>query len=253
MKVEVSIHKFDEVDTYKLVSLAFQSRYSAILESHGITSEKYAQVLENYKNPKNENMLVIARNHNTKKIVGWMHIYTGFPAIYFIGAWHPIIDTNQNEALIASKLLAHGIEFTRRSGIHTLEVHFNKMSEERTPLYEVYSDWYQSQNFSRITEEAYMKFNLENFKGITMETQAEFKFVKLSEIDNESLHNPFFETFLNSKDILFLSQTREQQEIAFRYWFDRTEPFCEQSSFAVLKDDKVIGFSAVRPRDKSRA
>jgi ribosomal protein S18 acetylase RimI-like enzyme len=251
MEVKANIHKFDKVDIDKLVSLAFDSRYGIILGSRNINPEKYKQVLENYKKQNDDHVVILATNHETERIIGWMHIYTGFPAIYFIGAWHPIVERNRNEAIIVSELLTHGIRFTKDSGIHTLEVHFNEMSEERDSLYEIYADWYKSQGFSRLTEEAYMESNLSNFKSITMETQPEFKFVKLSEIPNESLHNPFFESFLTSKDILFLSQTREQQEIAFKFWFDRNEPFCEQASYAILKDDEVVGFSAVRPKKNS--
>jgi ribosomal protein S18 acetylase RimI-like enzyme len=248
---EVNTHKFDEVDIEELVSIAFDSRYGTILKSRNITPEKYTQVLKNYANLNNENMAILCSDSKTKKLVGWMHIYTGFPAIYFIGPWHPIVKLKQDEGLIISELISHSIDFTERSGIHTLEVHFNEMSDELEPLYQTYADWYKSSGFSKITEEAYMEIDLGNFQNITMEIQPEYEFANLSGISNTSLHDPFFEAFLNSKDILFLSQTREQQEIAFKYWFDRSEPLGKQSSFALLENDKVIGFSAVRPKGDS--
>ena len=251
MQFDLSIHKFDEVEIEELVNLAFNSRYNTILKGRGISSEKYTQSLENFKLQNDENIIISARSPDNKKLVGWLRIYIGFPAIYFIGPWNPIIDRNQNENDIAAELLTKAIQFTQHSGIRTLEAHFSKMSEQLDTLYEIYADWFNSQGFPKITEEAYMEFNLENFKSITMETQPEYKFVNLSEISNETLRVPFFESFLNSKDMLFLSQTPEQQEIAFKYWFNRNEPFCEQSSFVVLKDDEVVGFCAVRPRKQS--
>jgi ribosomal protein S18 acetylase RimI-like enzyme len=251
MQFEFEVHKFDEVDIDELVSLAFDSKYSTILHTRGISSEKYRRSLENCKLQNNQNAVILARNPSSLKLVGWLQIYTGFPAIYFIRPWHPIIDRIQNEASVASELLTHAVQFTQNAGIHTLEAHFNEMSDELDSLYEILANWYESQGFPKITEEAYMEFNLENFKSITMETQPEYKFVNLSEVSNETLHEPFFESFLNSKDMLFLSQTPEQQEIAFKYWLNRNELFCEQSSFVVLKDDEVVGFCAVRPRKES--
>ena len=251
MQFELSIYKFDEVEIEELATLAFNSRYNTILQARGISSEKYMQSLENFKLQNDDNIVILARSSGNKKLLGWLRIYTGFPAIYFIGPWHPIINQNQNETKVASELLTHSMQFTKDSGIPTLEAHFSEMSKQLHPIYHNYANWYNSRGFLKITEEAYMELKLENFKSITMETQPEYKFVNLSEISNEKLRIPFFESFLNSKDMLFLNQTREQQEIAFKYWLNRNEPLCEQSSFVVMRDDEVIGFSAVRPRKGS--
>ena len=77
------------------------------------------------------------------------------------------------------------------------------------------------------------------------------RFEGIDNISNDRIKEPFFKSFIDRGDRLFLDMTRSQQTVSFNYWLRRSEPF-HRASILVMKGDDVIGLNVVR-QDNDKA
>ncbi|MBE0526536.1 MAG: GNAT family N-acetyltransferase [Candidatus Thorarchaeota archaeon] len=75
-----------------------------------------------------------------------------------------------------------------------------------------------------------------------------FRFENIDNVPNEDIEEPFFTSFRNGRDRLFLDMTNDQQKVSFNYWFRRSRPF-HRAAIIVMKDKEVVGFNLVRQDD----
>jgi ribosomal protein S18 acetylase RimI-like enzyme len=137
---------------------------------------------------------------------------------------------------------------TRRMGRERLEVQFNRITTRVRPLLHKYEGWYREERFRYATEETYMEASIAD-NTPEVEEFDKMSVKPISEISNEDLFEPFFDSFLDSKDGLFLSLSKDQQIDAFNYWFSRTRQFIDDAALCVLDNDEVTGFIVVREED----
>jgi len=137
---------------------------------------------------------------------------------------------------------------TKKMGKERLEVQFNRITSRIRPLLKRYEDWYREMGFRYATEETYMEAALTD-ELPDLKEFPELIVRLLSEVSNNDLLDPFFDTFLDSKNGLFLSMTKDQQNDAFNYWFSRSRQYIDDATLCVVDKDRVTGFIVVREED----
>ncbi|MFX0067232.1 MAG: GNAT family N-acetyltransferase [Candidatus Hermodarchaeota archaeon] len=70
-------------------------------------------------------VFIVARSK--EKLVGWLSIEIG-STMAELGRWHPYVDPNYNESVIASNLIKQGIDYIRKDGQIRLDITFNLYS-----------------------------------------------------------------------------------------------------------------------------
>ena len=102
-----------------------------------------------------------------------------------------------------------------------------------------------------MTEETAMELVADDKEIPQVETPEGFEIVPVSVKTNDEIKESFFETFLGSKDGLFIDMNHEQQVVTFNYWFNREREFIENAALLVLKEDEIAGFCVTRPNQNN--
>ncbi|MFW9803188.1 MAG: GNAT family N-acetyltransferase [Candidatus Thorarchaeota archaeon] len=236
-----------DADTAALAKVAYQARQASERGSPDLPVAKFIEALDAAADDDNLKVL-LCMSDRPDDLLGWLSLYTGFARMVFIGEWHPEVLPSDSYGVVARKLIREAKKATRRMGKERLEVQFNKITSRIRPLLYRYEGWYKEERFRYATEETYMEAaitgNMPEFEesdGITVQ--------RISEISNEDLFEPFFDSFLDSKDGLFLSLTKDQQIDSFNYWFSRTRQFVDDATLCVMDNDRVTGFIVVREEE----
>jgi len=247
--VEITINKFKDVDIPKLAKFMFEATKDTVFHEESQTKHSIEKSLQEMVNDENEIVMIASTE---EEIVGAMRIYVGFPEMAFTAKWHPIIHHSETREDIAIELIQFSKEYIKGKGFTRLEVNLSPIKQEHANVYNEYKSWYENAGFYKATEEVLLKVDLETYSlPSTQPSLPEgFRFESIDNVENEDIKDPFFNSFTNGKDRLFLDMTRVQQEVSFNFWFRRSEPF-HRATILVMKDDNVVGFNLVRQDDKS--
>jgi ribosomal protein S18 acetylase RimI-like enzyme len=236
-----------DANTEALAKVAFKARQASERRSPDLSVAKFKEALDSSADDDNLKVL-LCMSDRSDDLLGWLSFYTGFERMVFIGEWHPEVLPSDSYGVVARKLIREAKSATRRMGRERLEVQFNRITRRVRPLLHRYEDWYKEERFRYATEETYMEAAItdnwpefEEFNDLTIQ--------HISEISNEDLIEPFFDSFLDSKDGLFLSLTKDQQIDAFNYWFSRSRQFIDEATLCVLDKDRVTGFIVAREEE----
>ncbi len=191
------------------------------------------------------NTIFLISYNELDSIDGWLSIYLGFPRIAFIDNWHPYVTPNEHADEIARLLIEKAKEHIVEIGKERLEIEFTNAASH-PELLKRCASWYDDASFRWAAEEIGMHTNLESLELEKVPLPTNYLLVPIGELGNEVIRKPFFDSFTQSHDDLFLSMTDKQQIVAFDYWFNRTRPMVDQASYAVLFEDRCVGFTIAR-------
>ncbi len=184
------------------------------------------------------------------KIVGWISYYMGFPLMAFINGFLPVIDSMHEHGEIATSLIKASTEDIVDRGFSRLEIELILPTDAHRTLSQEYVEWYKSCGFRFAAEEAHMISDLSTVSLSEMLPPKESHLRKFSEMSYEQLERPCLQTFRNGGDRLFLSMKPAEQKVNVRYFFRRSEPFIDNASLVLERDDKILGFVITRMKDE---
>jgi ribosomal protein S18 acetylase RimI-like enzyme len=240
--MDVMMNIWDDVGIHELAHFALSIRHA----EGRLTTTTLEQIEQHFHCISNTCASRVVTVHSKDTLLGWLYLIIEYPKLVLMGDWHPIVFPGDKEREAAARLIEESIEYTRRERRERLEVALSGITEKNSHLFTKQKEWYESQGMEKVSE------------GISMECvltgsidDAEFpggyNLKSLTEIDNDKIYPYFYETFLASKDMLWLDQTAEQRRVTFDYWFSRSRPLNEKASIIPMSDQKVIGFSVIRP------
>ncbi len=245
MRTSISLLK--DVDSEALAKVAFQARESSERRNPELTVSIIKDSIDSAAENKDQKA-ILCKSDKSEDLLGWLSLYTGFARMVFIGEWHPEVVPSDSYGVVARKLIREAKKATQEMGKERLEVQFNRITTGIRPLLLKFESWYRDEGFLYATEETYMEASISgNWPEI--QEYEEINVKPLTEVSNEDLKDPFFDSFLDSKDGLFLSMTKEQQMDAFSFWFSRSRQFIDDATLCVLDGNNVAGFLVVREED----
>ncbi|MHA2140494.1 MAG: GNAT family N-acetyltransferase [Candidatus Thorarchaeota archaeon] len=236
-----------DADTAELARVAFQARQASERRSPDLTVARFKEALDSAADDDNLHV-VHCRSDKSEELLGWLSLHTGFTRMVFIGEWHPEVVPSDSYGVVARKLIREAKKATMKMGRERLEVQFNRITHRVRPLLQKYEDWYREMGFQYATEETHMESAISNDLPELGDSD-DFPVQRISEISNDDLMDPFFDSFLDSTNGLFLSFTKDQQMDAFNYWFSRSREFIDAATLCVFDKSRVTGFIVVREED----
>lgn len=245
--MRITVSSMRDADTEALAKVAFQARQASERRSPELSVARFKEALDSAADDGNLKVL-LCKSDKSDDLLGWLSLSTGFARMVFIGEWHPEVLPSDSYGIVARKLIREAKKTTKKMGKERLEAQFNRITSRVRPLLQRYEEWYRDERFRYATEETYMEAaitdDLPEFKEYD-----DLTIQLISEISNDDLIDPFFDSFLDSKDGLFLSLTKDQQIDAFNYWFSRSRRFVDDATLCVLDKGRVTGFIVVREED----
>ncbi|MHA1576197.1 MAG: GNAT family N-acetyltransferase [Candidatus Thorarchaeota archaeon] len=239
------IMKLKEADIRKLSEISYESKQRTSFRDDSRTLNSIETRL--IQASQNDNELTILAYDDSDNHIGWMTVFLGFPEIIITRKWHPVVRPGDDEFEVAKALLNEYKRYGVEIGRIRLEGTLDRITESHQEILEKYSRLYESQGFYKVTEEGSMELVVDEKEISQAEIPDGFDLVHVSEKTNEEIKESFFDTFLDSKDGLFLDSSHKQQVNAFNHWFNRERELIEDASLLILKDNEVAGFIVTRP------
>ncbi len=195
-----------------------------------------------------EVQILVARDDNGV-ILGWISFYVGIPPMAFIDGFMPIVDSEYEPEKTALSLIEAAKRDIVGRGYTRIEIEMKLQTDAHRALSKGFVNWYEKCDFRFAAEEAHMRSNLTSLSLPRLRPPKNCTLRKLSEVSYEQLEIAGFQTFENSNDDLFHSESRAEQEVEVKHFFEGSRPFIENASFALERDRKIVGFVITRVRD----
>ncbi len=241
--VDIRVLRAGEVEVEALTGLTMSARQALPVSADSVIRVTMATRIKHMREDKNNVSLAASLR---KKTIGWMNLYTGMRPMCFVSSWHPVVASGSGRDGIAHALIEEAKLLVRTMGFDRLEILFKNLDEQSNEALKTYVGWYTDSGFGLAAEEMSMRADLSQYDVPLVPIPEGLKLARFSEVSNDELRGPFFESFLDSRDDLFLSETPAQHEQSFEKWFSRSEPYEEDASLVLKSDKKVVGFVLVR-------
>jgi GNAT superfamily N-acetyltransferase len=243
--VQVRFGGLSGEDCKKLAHLAINSRKDTPLGSDKSVDE-LAKSIENIVN---DDTYQILTAYDDGDLVGWMYYYVGFPLMTFINGYYPVVAEKPNSEEIALALIESSKkDFVKKD--HTrLEIEIVFPTEAHRSYSSRLVEWYKKCDFQFAAEEIHMKSDLNSIELPKLDLPKGYTLRRFSEVSFEMIKAPAFRTLKDSKEGLFLSMRKPEQDVTIHYFFDKSKPYIEDASLLLEKERKIIGFVITRVGD----
>ncbi len=195
-----------------------------------------------------EVQILVARDDNGV-ILGWISFYVGIPPMAFIDGFMPIVDSKHEPEKTALFLIEAAKRDIVGRGYTRIEIEMRLQTDAHRALSKGFVDWYEQCDFQFAAEEAHMRSNLTSLSLPSLRPPRNCILRKLSEVSYEQLERAGFQTFEDSKDDLFHSESHAEQKVELKHFFDVSRAFIENASLILERDGKIVGFVITRMRD----
>lgn len=191
---------------------------------------------------------VIVTRHLDGKPVGGLLLFIQNAKQLEINPWdlggHPWVRSNYDREGIIAVLLKESITWAEQNGFEQILLGFPK--DQKTEVKKHYK-LYESNGFKFRYETIGYFINLSEQQLQEIPISAEVEMKQLNEVDREQLFSCLYETLKERKTFFFYDHSKEECREYFFNNFCKMDSMLEETSIALLKEQKVIGFSYVLP------
>lgn len=245
--MQISIRQWHELDLREIAHLTYAAK-----EANGQTSEEEAVerivrwLCEQF--AELPRLAVLARSG--ERLVGWVMLVVQNPTKVEINPWylggHPLVAPDQDHQEVGSLLLQEAIEWARSEGFEVIELCVARDLTAPPQIYESFSDWYASFGF-RIREESVGFFRrLSSLDLPVLATPEGIEVWSVTEVEQDELYRCYHDTMTAGQSRFFFDQS-EAERRAYFDTFGKTYGRHEQTSLALLHNERIVGFSYTIP------
>ena len=236
------ITTWDKADMEELSAVARIS--NPLLRGYDIESVKAYLINTNERFP--SDFVIQARDDDD--LLGWLSFEKTTETMGEIGRWQPhILDMAAREDVF-KRLLNSLTNLAASRGIIRIEVGYGEVSEGNLDEYGQRAEWLEGEGFLKLEDDLFLECSLSHCELIDRPLPKGIELELMFNIEADNLFQCYNESFAISEHRQFFDYTVQQIREAFDDHFDLSKPFNERASLVLSKDDKVIGFSLVRPR-----
>jgi N-acetylglutamate synthase-like GNAT family acetyltransferase len=159
---------------------------------------------------------------------------------------HPAISPEVDKEYVTKLLLETTAGWAKERGIESLVLGIGLSSYDGDDRYGFSQDWYLANGFNERETDIYMMFDLPDYETEPIELPGDYTAIPLRNADKDDLYSCFYETFKHGQSPFFFDQSEKER----REYFEATastEALDEESTIAIMKDGRVVGFSFSRP------
>ncbi|MFW9806987.1 MAG: hypothetical protein ACFFFK_09695, partial [Candidatus Thorarchaeota archaeon] len=223
----------------KLALLNITTRRGTPIESDK-TIDEVAKNIEDISS--NDAFRILTAFDDNEEPVGWIYYYIAFPPMTFINGFYPVVAETADSEMIAMELIETAKRDIIKQNHSRLEIELLFPTEEHRAYSSRLIDWYRKCGFQFAAEEIHMKSDLKSAQLPVRDLPEGYTLRKFSEVPFEIIEGPAFRTLLDSKEDLFLSQSKPEQDVTIRYFFDKSRPYIDDASLLLEKEGDIIGF-----------
>lgn len=242
--IEYIIKTPDSEEILELAHITHEARQASTLFDSTRTLES---VMESVTRVCEDEDSTVVLAVNDGQIIGWTHIYAGFPTMMFIGRWYPVVRVGVESGPVALRLIEKSKEVLATKEHTRIEIELSGITETTEPDMKVYVGWYSECGFRLAAREVAMKANVVKVDSIL--PPSGYSLQNVAGVTNAEIEAPFFASFDDGQDDLYLSLNRAQQAVTFRHFFDRRKPMIDAASLVLFWRNQVVGFIVVREQN----
>lgn len=236
----------NEIYTDALAKLTYDVRQNSPLKREDRTVDRLEAQFEDIKGRDND-ILIIAYEEAVNNPVGSMIVDLNIiPGMGIYLPWQPVIRPEGDVNTIARALIEQSKKLVKTYSLSGMEAWLPLSSSGMDQMCSTYVKWFESCGFTSVGTEYYMRVGTSDVKLENIQLPGDIEVLALDQVTNEEIKDTVFETFNNSQDGWFLNHKQPQQVGLFLNWFNRNEPYEEDTSIVLKKDDEYIGFIVVR-------
>ena len=236
----------DQLDVQELAHLTFElwkiTRPEASASIEGIGNW--------IKNLVFDEVPVIVKAYKVEKLVGWILLFVHDSKKLEVNPWalggHPHILPEEPKRLeIVQLLLKECINYALQNDHTRIELCYEKI--DSVEKYPVDPSVYPKCNLMEEDEIVFMSLNLADQKLPEVEFPKGIETILLKNAADDDLYTCFYDSFSESGDRNFLSETDEEREEYFEEHFDKEDEMIDDASIVLVDRTKFIGFTLVKP------
>ncbi|MHA1466105.1 MAG: GNAT family N-acetyltransferase [Candidatus Heimdallarchaeaceae archaeon] len=193
---------------------------------------------------------IVVKAFIEEKLVGWLLLFVHDSKKLEINPWalggHPHILHDEPDRFEITKLLLNEcIDYALQNDHTRIELVYNK--KDNLKEYPVDPSLHSQVNLNEEGEIVFMSLNLAEHEISEVEFPKEIEILSLKDVDDDDLYSCFYESFSQSGDRNFLSQTDEEREEHFKELFDKEDEIIDEASIVLVEGTKLIGYTIVKP------
>ena len=193
---------------------------------------------------------VVVQAYKENNLVGWLLLFVHDSRRLEINPWalggHPLIHPNEpRKSEIARLLFTECINYAQKTQYTRIELCYEK--KDNIDEYPVNPSLYPKCHFVEEDEVVFMSQNLKDQEFSEEEFPEEMNVFPLKEADDDKLYSCFYDSFSESGDRNFLSETDEERKEYFNEHFDKEDEIVDEASIVLQDGNRIIGFTLVKP------
>ena len=193
---------------------------------------------------------IIVKAHKEEKLVGWLFLFVHDSKRLEINPWAlgghlHILPAEPKRFEIAQLLLKECINYALQNDHTRIELCYEK--KDSSEKYHVDPSVYPECNLMEEDEIVFMSLNLADQELPEVEFPEGIETILLKNAADNDLYTCFYDSFSESGDRNFLSETDEEREEYFKEHFDKEDEMIDEASIVLVEGTKFIGFTLVKP------
>jgi len=175
-------------------------------------------------------------------LVGWLmfSLDPDMPAFY---SYHPIISLDEAFSDIAKSMIKQSLNFAEKKGASKIIAYLD-VKEHLVQLNEIYKSWYTSQGMEIRALSHYMKLSLGDVQLVNADLDEDTVFVKVAEVDLDTLYQCYSETFRNSLDGWNLDLTEKERRKQFDKMISSAD-INEETTRVIMTGNRIAGLAII--------
>ncbi|MGY5852448.1 MAG: GNAT family N-acetyltransferase [Candidatus Thorarchaeota archaeon] len=243
--------EMNEIDVEAHAELILTSRQNSPLRSADRTIEGLREALEALRGNPGKFCMITAHDDTNNELIGQIYIWLEWSEMAVVTPWQPIVHPNRNQTEIAKALIEHAKSILESHSKSRLEIWMELTDAAAKELGSIYIPWYEECGFTLKAQEYYMDTKLSDLSEHGYSIPDDIEIVSMNEIENEEIVEIALDTFRNSDDKWFKTQTESEQKGTVESWFKRDETFDVDGSIVFKAAGRIIGYNVMRVEDET--
>lgn len=179
---------------------------------------------------------------------GWIGIERQTENIGEIGRWHPYVSDVPERDEIAKSLVSETMHYAQENDMNRLEISFGSITKDVMEAYNNRQSWLKTLDWVLVEDTLFMvKEASEEIPSVLI--PKDYKLEPLLETEDDDLYSCHYAAFTTSEAREFYGLSEYERRQHFDKLYDRTQPINNRASFALKKDNLVVGILLVVSRE----
>lgn len=248
--MKVSIHDWQEVNIKDIAQLTYEAlQYSPLTRRRGQTVEEITEWLHTLEfDEEFTGSPVVVSAHEEGRLIGWLMLNT-IGSTAEVVPWNlplrPIFAPSCNRKEVEPQLVKKAVMWAQKEGVDVILLRVDKFPQKSEQDQNKDIAWYESLGFNLREDTMYLDYYITGDEEDVLLPDG-FELAPVKGVDRDDLYQCYYDTFNAGQSPFFFDQTEKERREYFNILFE-SECADEDISLAILRGEKVVGFSFAKP------